>query len=140
MSLSPTPKTFEYTVLIRESHLDTFGHVNNARYLELFEEARWQAITDRGYGLKEVLKSGVGPTILEVTIQFRREIRNRETIRIQTTVEKSEGKIMVLKQTMLNSSGEEASRAVFTVGLFDLKQRKLIDPTSEWKHAVGLTE
>ena len=32
---------FSYKVKIRESHLDTLGHVNNAVYLVLFEEARW---------------------------------------------------------------------------------------------------
>jgi len=29
----------EYEILIKEHHLDSFGHVNNAVYLELFEEA-----------------------------------------------------------------------------------------------------
>ncbi len=31
----------EYHLLILEKHLDTFGHVNNASYLEILEEARW---------------------------------------------------------------------------------------------------
>lgn len=31
----------EYPVVIREHHLDTFGHVNNAAYLDILEEARW---------------------------------------------------------------------------------------------------
>jgi hypothetical protein len=29
----------EYEALIHERHLDTFGHVNNAAYLEILEEA-----------------------------------------------------------------------------------------------------
>jgi acyl-CoA thioesterase FadM len=29
-----------YTTQILEGHLDTFGHVNNARHLDLLEEAR----------------------------------------------------------------------------------------------------
>ncbi len=44
----------EYQLLIHEGHLDSFGHVNNATYLNLFEEARWDWITARGYGLKEM--------------------------------------------------------------------------------------
>ena len=35
----------EYALVIREQHLDTFGHVNNAKYLEILEEARWDLIT-----------------------------------------------------------------------------------------------
>ena len=30
---------FEFEVLIREHHLDSYGHVNNATYLALYEEA-----------------------------------------------------------------------------------------------------
>lgn len=31
-----------------------------------------------------------------------------------------------------------ASEAIFTFGLFDLKARKMISPTPEWKSAIGL--
>ena len=44
-------RVFEQSIVIREEHLDTFGHVNNARYLEIFEQARWDFITDNGFGL-----------------------------------------------------------------------------------------
>ena len=36
-------KVFTYPLLIKETYLDTFGHVNNATYLTLFEEARWDS-------------------------------------------------------------------------------------------------
>ena len=45
-----TPVAHEYPMTILEHHLDTFGHVNNAMYLQLFETARWQWITDGGDG------------------------------------------------------------------------------------------
>ena len=41
-------KIFTYEMLIKEKHLDTFGHVNNATYFELLEEARWDFITNNG--------------------------------------------------------------------------------------------
>jgi thioesterase III len=31
-------------IKVRGYHLDVFSHVNNARYLEFLEEARWAAI------------------------------------------------------------------------------------------------
>ena len=77
-------KIHEYEVLIKESNLDTFGHVNNAVYLELFEEARWDLVTKNGYGLKEVLERKVGPIILEINIRFMKEIGLREKIKIET--------------------------------------------------------
>ena len=133
-----TPAVHEYTVFIHEAHLDSFGHVNNAVYLSLLEEARWDLITNRGFGLDEVNKRQIGPTILEVNLKFRREIKNRETIVIRTRLESQAGKISRLKQSMVNSKGEEACAAEFTIALFDMKARKLIAPTPEWKHAIGL--
>ncbi len=56
----PYPKA-TYEVLILESYLDSFGHVNNAAYLTLFEEARWDFITKNGYGLNKVLETPARP-------------------------------------------------------------------------------
>ena len=71
----------EYELLIHEAHLDTFGHVNNAKYLEVLEEARWDFITRNGYGLDEVVRTRIGPTILEINLRFQREIKNRQRVR-----------------------------------------------------------
>ena len=130
---------FEYEVLIREMHLDSFGHVNNAAYVMLYEEARWDFITKSGFGLDYVLKHQVGPVILDLKVRFKRELKNRETIKITSrTVEIVSPKIMVLEQLMLKSDGKVASEASFTVGFFDMKARKLIDASPEWLKAVGI--
>lgn len=128
----------EVKVLIRESHLDTFGHVNNATYLQLYEEARWDLITQRGFGLAEIQRTQTGPVILDVRIQFRRELRNRETITIRTELVGYEGKIGEMRQTVTKEDGTLASEATFVFGLMDLAQRRLIDPTPAWRCAVGM--
>jgi acyl-CoA thioester hydrolase len=126
-----------YEVLIRESHVDSLGHMNNATYLALYEEARWQLITERGFGFKEIQKIQQGPVILDVTVRFLKEIRLREKIAITTELVKYEGKVGQLKQQMVKEDGSVASEALFTFGLFDMKLRKLIDPTEAWQKAVG---
>jgi YbgC/YbaW family acyl-CoA thioester hydrolase len=126
----------DYEVRIREKLLDAFGHVNNAQYMVLFEEARWEMITSRGYGLKEILDLNVGTVVLESTIRYQRELKNREKIIIRTSLLKSSRKIFVLGQSMIKESGEIASEAQFTVGCFDLKSRKLIQPTAAWLNAI----
>lgn len=126
-----------YEILIRESHLDTFGHVNNAAYLSLYEEARWELISSRGYDLQKIQITKQGPVILEVNLKFLKELTLREKIRITTELISYSGKIGQLEQKMIKSDGSVASSAVFIFGLFDLKARKLIEPTKEWKYAVG---
>ncbi len=127
-----------YELMIHERHLDTFGHMNNAQYLDLLEEARWDLITKNGYGLKEIRERQAGPTILEVNLRFLREIKNRERIKIESYCEPYTGKICKFHQQMINEQGQKACEAVFVFGLFDLVARKLIPPTPEWLRAVGL--
>ncbi len=131
-------KVSEYPITIRETHLDLFGHVNNAVYLELFEEARWEIVEAGGYGLKKVQETGVGPTILDIHLQFKREIRNRDKITIRTWMTHRTPKLMTLRQVMVNAKGEDACIADFLMGLFDTRARKLVAPTPEWLRAVGL--
>jgi acyl-CoA thioester hydrolase len=130
----------EYPLVIREAHLDTFGHVNNATYLELLEEARWELITRNGYGLDEVLRRRVGPTILELSLKFQRELRNRQAITIRTWMEAYAGKIGRVRQEIRDPEGNLCCEATFVIGLFDVAARKLIAPTPEWLVALGLTE
>lgn len=131
---------FEYELIIREFHLDSYGHVNNATYLSLYEEARWEAITQRGYGYEQVHETGVGPVILDVHIKFLKELVLREKIKITMELVSYKGKIFTLKQSMIKSNGDVASEMILTGALFDLKNRKIILPTSEWLRAVGNTE
>lgn len=130
---------FEYEVLIREMHLDSFGHVNNAAYVMLYEEARWDFITKNGFGLDYILKHQVGPVILDLSVRFKRELKNRELIKITSkAIEVVSPKIMVLEQAMINAEGKVASEAKFTVGFFDMKERKLINGNEDWLKAVGV--
>lgn len=129
----------EKTVVVSEAHLDSFGHVNNARYLELFEQARWDLITERGFGIDVIRQRRMGPTILEVTMKFLHELVPRETVTIRSELISYERKVGRMRQQILKADGTVACDAVFTFGLFDIDRRKLIEPTPEWAHAVGLS-
>ncbi len=127
-----------YNVLIRESHLDSFNHVNNAAYMVLFEEARWEWITQNGYDLRFIQQTKQGPVVLECTVKFKKELTLREKIKITTEMTDYRGKIGHCAQKMLKEDGTVAAEAVFVVGLFDLQTRRLLDPTEAWKKAIGL--
>ena len=138
MSTVDTPVHFSYKMQVLESHLDSFGHVNNAKYLEFYEAARWDFIDRGGYGLKEIQELQQGPVILDVHCRFKREIINREWITITSRSEAWNGKIGKIHQEILKEGGKVSSEAVFTVGFMDFKQRKLVPPTDKWLQAVGL--
>ena len=127
--------------------LDSFGHVNNAQYLVMFEEARWDLVNQNNYGLDKIKATGLGPTILEIKLRFMKELIARDKIMIETQMISYDGKIGKISQRMLrmneqeiNDRGELCCQAEFTIGLFDIKLRKLVLPTEEWLNAVGMIE
>jgi thioesterase-3 len=135
-------KVFESEVLIRESLIDTFGHMNNSKYLELFEQARWDIISGRGFSVGEIQKNGFGPVVLEVNLRFSKEVKLREKIKIVSEVDSlvSTGKTMTMVQSMLNEKGDVCCTGRFLFGFFDLKARKLVSPTAEWSRAIGVID
>jgi len=130
----------EKTILISEAHLDSFGHMNNARYFEILEQARWDLITERGFGIDTIRRTSTGPVVLEVHLRFRHELPPRERVVIRSQLASYEGKVGTIRQELIKPDGTVAAEALFTFGLFDMKRRKLIEPTPAWAYAVGLTD
>ena len=128
----------EYRMLILEKHLDSYGHVNNAAYLEILEEARWDLVTRNGYGFDEVHRRKVGPVVLDVHMRFVRELRNRQEVTIRSWLDSYPGKVGKFAQQIVDADGDVCCEAQFTIGLFDLTARRLIRPTPDWVRALGL--
>ena len=128
---------FVYNFTVDQELLDDYGHVNNARYLDLYEEARWDILNKSGYGQEMVKKSRKGPVILEVNVRFKSELLPGQKIRIETSSRRRNNKIFYFDQVMINEDGKEVSKAVFTCALFDLEKRKMIIPDEGWQKAFG---
>ena len=128
---------FIYEMMIREHHLDSYGHVNNATYVQILEEARWQCITETGYGYNVVQEKKQGHVLLEINVQFRKEIKLREKIKITVQSDPMKGKIGVINQKIFREDGQVGVEAKITYGMFDLATRRLIEPNPEWLKAIG---
>ena len=144
---SPSGLVHQFASTIHEGHLDTFGHVNNAKYLELFEQARWDWITSGGYGLTKINETRKGPVVLECTLSFRRELTNRQPILIRSWIEKFGPKVSTVRQDLELRAAPSSSAsdvpgvccsATFTMAFFDLSTRRIIEPTTEWRRALGV--
>ncbi|HYD17466.1 MAG TPA: acyl-CoA thioesterase [Patescibacteria group bacterium] len=131
-------ETFTYPLTILERHLDTFSHVNNATYLEILEEARWDIIAKRGYTIDDIRQKGIGPVILGFTVKFLKELKLRQEIRVETRVVSYAKKICTMEQNIYNAANELCFESSLTLGLMDMTARKLILPTPDWLHAIGV--
>ena len=56
-------------IKVRGYHLDMYGHVNNARYLEFFEEARWCFI-EESINLRDWEKQGYAFLVVNININY----------------------------------------------------------------------
>jgi acyl-CoA thioester hydrolase len=97
-------------------------------------------ITERGFGIDTIRRTKTGPVILEVTLKFVGELFPRDVVVIRSTMLAYERKVGKMSQQMLKGGTDLVCEAVFTFGLFDIEKRRLIEPTPEWAHAVGLDE
>ena len=131
---------FTWDFIVLETHLDTFGHMNHATYLQLFEQARWEFVTARGYGLERVKKEQIGPTILALNIEYKRELRLRESVRVESETLEWNGKIGHVRQRMFNEKGEECAILQLTLAFFDMKERKIVRATDAWLEAIGVRQ
>ncbi len=75
--------TYAIDIKVRGYHLDVFGHVNNARYLEFMEEARWAAV-ERTVDLIDLVGKGYAFTVVKISINYRRPAFLNEMLRIET--------------------------------------------------------
>ncbi|WP_319562748.1 thioesterase family protein [Marispirochaeta sp.] len=58
------------TLLVRSYELDTYGHVNNAVYLNYLEYARHQFLNDTGFPYDQFRKEGFGLYVARVDIRY----------------------------------------------------------------------
>ncbi|MBC7661866.1 MAG: acyl-CoA thioesterase [Chitinophagaceae bacterium] len=123
---------FELRYLVTETMLDIMGHLNHARYLTIFEEARWQLCFDKGFSLDVMLKDGIGFVILDAYIRYIKEVKNRDELTIRTRFSNLEQKIWIVDHEMIRADGTICATIQLKAGLFDLKRRRLADPQPSW--------
>lgn len=101
---------YKFITEVRGYELDSFGHVNNAVYLNYNEQARWNILKESGY-LDDFLKSGMFLVVVETTIRYMRELKMFDMIEVTTTL-KHESPYLIFYQEIFNkTTNEKASKA-----------------------------
>lgn len=110
---------FESRFKIRTFHADSFGHVNNARYLELLEEARWQFAEH--HGLIELLnEQNLGFIIMQMNLRFRLAVVEGDTIQVLTRLVTLGTALGEVEQVIRKEgSGKVAAKSLFHFVLID---------------------
>jgi acyl-CoA thioester hydrolase len=122
-----------YNIKIDEKWIDASRHVNNANYMTILENARWDIFKNTEFSKDKMHALGFAPVLIDCYIRYRKELVSGEKIKINTqviSVEKN-GTIYI-KQTIFNEEGRKACSAKVRHGLIDLEKRALMPMKSQW--------
>lgn len=126
--------TKEVRIKVRGYHLDGYQHVNNARYLEFFEEARW-AFFEESDALKTLQKQNIMFVVVNVNINYRYPASVGHTLAIKSKLDNLAevgSKKSTFQQTIyLENTDTVVCDAVITFVLFDGKTQRAIATTEE---------
>lgn len=112
------------TLQIRGYHCDAYGHVNNARYLELLEEARWTflepALKEKFFDTRNLLF-----IVVNINISYKKPLVPTQVVEIEIQDVTYNNKSMVVRQTITDKHSKElASEAMVTFVLLNSKTGK----------------
>ena len=123
-------------IKIRGYHTDLYQHVNNARYLEFLEEARWQ-IVEEFMEITDFIKTGLSFFVVNINISYRSPAKVNDVILIKTGLHKINNKSAVFRQEIINTSTEKICiQADITFVIAD-KTGKAISLKGEVKEALN---
>ncbi|HKK90751.1 MAG TPA: acyl-CoA thioesterase [Desulfobacteraceae bacterium] len=91
----------EPEIKIRGYHTDLYQHVNNARYLEFLEEARWQLVDDY-LDMDFFVNKGYFFFVVNVNISYKGQARANDVVTIKTGLKKMGTKSAVFRQCVFN--------------------------------------
>jgi YbgC/YbaW family acyl-CoA thioester hydrolase len=116
---------FEYKLNVRGYELDSYGHVNNAVYLNYFEQARWEIFQQLDL-LNYFRDNCLFLVVTEMQIRYSREVTLFDELAIVTRV-KLESPYLVFNQKMfLRGSKVKVCSAEVKTLLVD-KEKHTID-------------
>ena len=124
-------------IKVRGYHLDLYSHVNNARYLEFLEEARW-AYFESHPSLSALLHSrNLSLPLVNININYRNPACLGNLLRIATTVKKVGNKSAVMDQRIYITDRDiQAVDAEVTFVLFDNATGRAVEIPDEIRNVL----
>ncbi len=97
---------------VRPTDLDSKGHVNNARYLEYCQHARWQFLDGRGLDTAALASRGVVVVVRHIDIDYEAECGYGDAITVSTVVDEIGNTSFKLRHDVFKGGSRLAARCV----------------------------
>ena len=114
------------TIKVRGYHLDMYQHVNNARYLEFLEEARWQYVESK-LDLGDWMKKGYGFVVANININYRRPATLNAVLEIQSSMAGINQRSATIQQKIIVENTDTViADARVTFVIIDMKTNQVL--------------
>lgn len=101
-------------IKVRGYHLDLYGHVNNARYLEFLEAARWDMLESRR-ALDWFMQQGYALVVSRIDIRYLRPATMGDTLQIATRLDRLLPRAgIIVQQITRQDNGKRVAEAEVT--------------------------
>ncbi|MGD9423896.1 YbgC/FadM family acyl-CoA thioesterase [Pantoea sp. NSTU24] len=113
-------------IKVRGYHLDVYQHVNNARYLEFLEEARWQWL-EEVEAFHWLLEQKLAFVVVNININYRRPAVLGDVLAIESEITQLNGRSGIIAQRVLLAGQETVvADAALTFVCIDLRTQKAV--------------
>lgn len=110
----------KHRLLVRPYHCDSYGHVNNARYLEIFEEGRWNLLGSEQ--LDQYLETHhLGMVVVELHIQYKKPALPGNWLNISAEITQLGNSSFTIGQHIHLDDGSPIAEAVVKLVMIDLQ-------------------
>ncbi len=113
-------------IIVRGYHIDAFGIVNHARYLELMEEGRWRYMEDNNLADGALHSLGIIHVVVNINISYKNPAVLGDLLRIETFVAKRSTRSFTMGQKIyIKGSDVLVAKAEITNVFLDGKTQKV---------------
>ncbi len=103
-----TKKVFTTTrIVVRGYHLDGFGHVNHARYVEFLEEARWSFFDEHQATVERLHTRGITHAVVRLELNYRSPANLGDRLRVTTAIEKVGRSSVIMSQQVFRIGDDQ---------------------------------
>ncbi len=124
-------------IKVRGYHIDVYGHVNNARYLEFMEEARWVVLEEQ-IELKRMQAKGIIFVVVNININYRKPSSLGDVLELYLDLKRVGKKSAVFCQEVrMKGTGVVVADAEVTFVFADAKTGRAVQIDDEIKGLLG---
>ncbi|MEL7979124.1 thioesterase family protein [Vreelandella titanicae] len=122
---------------VRGYHLDGYGHVNNARYLEFMEEGRWDFFDQHPEMIKELHQAGRAFVVVNLNIDYLAAARQGDDLEVMTGIIDVGERSGLCHHRIVRKDGTVIARADLTFVLLDMRANKAATIEGEVREALA---